>query len=217
MVALEDQQADSAIGKPGFQATPRREPCPGQGRADSSRSPATISRDTRRSAEQGREPSECFFERMGNHAVAGGAPGPLISQVNVGDDRGSLCLMDGSPFRCELPAVKARETLVVSMSRSAASLQFIGVSLQFPRLRPEPRVQPAEGVSGRFKVEHFRLHPARSRPRRTAKAPARLRKRIGGCSASQRVAAGTSRMSSSTSRRVSRSNGWSGQADLIIG
>ena len=43
------------------------------------------------------KPSECFFKRMGNHTVARSAPGPFISQVNVGDDGGSLAQWTTAP------------------------------------------------------------------------------------------------------------------------
>ena len=209
VVSLEDKQAHAAIGEPCLSRR-RSSAVRSQGRGDSSRSPATISRESVVRSSKALKASQRLAQRMCDHAVAGRATGPFVSEMNVGDHGSLFAAMDCSPFRSELPAFEQREAWFFRRRARCSS--------DMSRVSRGPDARATGG--GRRRAARSggsRARRAQSRPRRMAKA--RASHGIGSAAdfASQLAAAGTSRISSSTSRRVSRSRGWSGQADLISG
>ncbi len=63
----------------------------------------------RRASEQSIESRQGLVQRVSRDAVSGGAPGPFITEVHIGDHRGSLPSMDRRPLRRELPRSQSEE------------------------------------------------------------------------------------------------------------
>ena len=155
----------------------RRRPSAGAG--DSTRSPATTRRAIGTRPSSARELGEGLGQRVRRQAIAAGAPGPLVAEVDVGDHRDAFGRVDRRAFGGELPAVGA-----VTDHRGHQPLveppQGVGGRLEPHRLRPPGSIQAAANGDGPSSARNRRVGRVSSQARADRGVEAGLRGPRGG-------------------------------------